>query len=305
MTFLRSVLLAACLAGLVPALPAHAARLRVVATVPTLAELAREVGGADADVEALLAPNQDPHYADAKPSLVIALNRADLLLFTGLELEVGWLPALVRQARNAKILPGSAGNFDASRWVQKLRVPAAVDRAQGDIHPGGNPHFAWDPRAGAAIAEGLGTAMGQLDPEHAAAFRQRGATLAQQLRALAAQERQKFAALTPAQRQVAVYHDSLVYLLDWLGLQQVATIEPRPGIPPDPAHLARVVGQLKAARVPALLQEEYYPRNASDQVARLTGAKLVVLQAGPRERTDYASYVRGLASAIYAVQSGK
>ncbi len=305
MMFLRSMLIAASLATLLAALPALAAHPRVVATLPTLAQLAREVAGGDADVEALLAPNQDPHYADAKPSLVIALNRADLLLFNGLDLEVGWLPALVRQARNPKLLPGAAGAFDASRYVQKLRVPTSVDRAQGDIHPGGNPHFSWDPRAGAAIAEGLATALGQLDPEHAAAYRQRGAGLAQQLRALAAEERQKFAALPAAQRQVAVYHDSLVYLLDWLGLQQVATIEPRPGIPPDPAHLAKVVGQLKAARVPALLQEEYYPRNASDQVARLTGAKLAVLPAGPRGPTDYARYVRALAAAIYAVQAGK
>ncbi len=300
---LSSFLALAC--GLLAALPAHA--LQVVATLPSLAALAKEVAGPHAQVEAMLSPRQDPHYADAKPSLVLALNRADLLIFNGLELEVGWLPGLVRQARNPKILPGAAGSFDASRFVQKLHVPATLDRAQGDIHPGGNPHFAWDPRAGAAIAEGLGRALGQADPAHAADYQKNAAELAGRLRALAASEQKRFQALAAPQRQVAVYHDSLVYLVDWLGLQQVTTVEPRPGIPPDPAHLAKVIGQLKAVHGLALLQEEYYPRSASDQVVRLAGGRVAVLQGGARfsEGQRYDEYVRGLAAAVFAAITSK
>jgi hypothetical protein len=159
-------------------LPASAA-VRVVATLPSLAAIARELGGADATVESMLPPNIDPHFADAKPSLVVTLSRADLLVENGLELEVGWLPALVQQSRNAKLAPGANGRFDASTVVRRLEVPrGAVDRAQGDVHPGGNPHFLYDPRAGAAIARALATRLASIDPTHAAGYQSRAAAMA-------------------------------------------------------------------------------------------------------------------------------
>ena len=291
--------------SLLGAAPAQA--LQVVATLPTLAALAREVAGPHAKVETLLGPRQDPHYADARPNLVLSLNRADLLLVNGLELEVGWLPGLVRQSRNPRIQTGTQGYFDASTAVQRLQVVGKVDRAMGDIHPGGNPHFAWDPRAGAAIAEGVAHSMAGLDPAHAADYQRNGAALAARLRAIAAEEAKRFMALPESSRRIVAYHDSLVYLLDWLALKQVGTVEPRPGIPPDPAQLAKIVGIVRATQAKVLAQEEYYPRSTSDQVAKITGARLLILPAGPKylEGQRYEDFVRGLAQDLYGAVSGK
>lgn len=287
------------------AVPAHA--LTVVATLPSLAALAREVAGPNATVQALLSPRQDAHYADARPNLVLALNRADLLVLNGLGLEVGWLPALAQQARNPKIGLGGPGYFDASRFVLRKNVPVSVDRAQGDIHPGGNPHFAWDPRAGAAIAEALGQTLGQLDPAHAAEYQRNAAALALRLRNVAARETARFAALPTAQRQLVAYHDSLIYLTDWLGLKQVGTVEARPGIPPDPGQLAKVIGVLRSTGARVIAQEEFYPRSTSDQVAKIADAKVVLLPGGARfaEGQKYEDFVVGIANDLLAALSAK
>jgi zinc/manganese transport system substrate-binding protein len=301
--WLAVALLGACsLGGSIPA-----AALEVVATLPTLAALAHEVAGPHATVSSLLGPKQDPHYADPRPNLILTLNKADLLLTNGLELEVGWLPGLVRQARNPRIQTGTSGWFDASMWVRRLQVPARVDRAMGDIHPGGNPHFLVDPRAGAAIAEGLGKALATVDPAHAADYQRNANALASRLRDLAAAESKRFAALPEAARRLVVYHDSLIYLVDWLQLKQVATVEPRPGIPPDPGHLAKVVGTMRATTTRLLAQEEFYPRNTSEQVVKLTGGRLVVLAGGVgfNEGQRYEDWVRAIARELYGAASAQ
>ncbi|MBM4346054.1 MAG: zinc ABC transporter substrate-binding protein [Deltaproteobacteria bacterium] len=284
--------------------PAQA--LQVVATLPSLAALAREVAGSYAAVECLLSPRQDPHYADARPNLILSLHRADLLVVNGLELEVGWLPGLARQARNPKIQTGAAGYFDASMAVLRLQVPGQVDRAMGDIHPGGNPHFHLDPRAAAHIAVALGKSLSTLDPAHAAEYAKNASVLSARLRALAAEIAQRFAALPEAERRLAVYHDSLVYLVDWLHLKQVIAVEPRPGIPPDPGHLAKVVATVRTTGARALVQEEYYPRAASDQVAKLTGMRVAVVAGGPQFSANqrYEDYVRGVAKTLYEALHG-
>lgn len=281
--------------------------LQLVATLPSLAALAKEVAGPHAKVESLLGPRQDPHYADARPSLILSLNRADLLIVNGLELEVGWLPGLVRQSRNPRIQTGTQGYFDASTAVQRLQVVATVDRAMGDIHPGGNPHFAWDPRAGATIAEGIARSLAVLDPAHAADYQRNAAVLAARLRAIAIEETKRFATLPAENRRLVAYHDSLTYLLDWLALKQVGTIEPRPGIPPDPAQLAKVVGLMRTTQTKVVAQEEYYPRTTSDQVAKITGARLVVLPGGAKyaEGQSYEDFVRGVARDLHGALSGK
>lgn len=295
----------AALGWLLPVL-AVAAPLQVAATLPTLAAIAKEVGGPDAQVKALLQPNQDPHYADARPSLIVELSKADVLLQNGLELEVGWLPNLVRQSRNAKIQQGAPGWCDVSTFAPLLQVPQGkVDRGMGDIHPGGNPHFLWDPRAGARIAEGLAKVFARLDPAHAAGYQSRANAFAARVRALGSAERARFAALPAAKRQLVVYHDSLIYLVDWLGLQQVATIEPRPGIPPSPSQVASVLQRMRAAQATTIAQEAYYPRNVSQQLAGLAKAQLVVLPGGARfaEGESYEQHVRALANALYAAAS--
>lgn len=256
--------------------------VKVVATLPDLAAVAREVGGPDVEVTALSEPTQDPHFVDARPSLILPLNRADLLVLTGLELEVGWLPNLITGSRNARIQAGTIGQLDASTVVPLIGVPTqAVNRSMGDIHPGGNPHYLIDPRNGARVARAIAERLGAIDPPHRAAYAARAATLATAATALAARETQRFAHLPAARRKVVIYHDSLRYLLGWLGLKQVNTLEHKPGIPPSPEHVAMVLGQIRQEAVPAIVYENYRPRGVGTLLAEKTGAKLAIIPGGP------------------------
>lgn len=289
------------LAALVFGVAAHAAPLQVVATLPTLAAVAREIGGANVQVQALVSPRQDPHYADARPNFIVALNRADLLLVNGLQLEIGWLPPLIGQARNAKIAEGGAGYFDASAFVRlQGAVKGPLDRAKGDIHPGGNPHFLYDPRAVAQIGTALGQTLGKADPPHAAEYAQNAAKLAAALQALAANEKARFDALPAAKKRFVAYHESLTYLVSWLGLQQIATLEPRPGIAPDPTHVAQVLQAMKSQGIAAILQEEFYPQSTAKTLAGMTQSKIGLLPGSTRlgEET-VAAHLKAVAAAVF------
>lgn len=257
------------------------AAVKVVATLPSLASLAASVGKSHVEVEALAASTEDPHYVDARPNLVIKLNKADLLIANGLELEIGWLPSLVATARNPKISSSGSGYLEAASVVQRLEVPTGkLDRAQGDIHPGGNPHFLFDPRACAAIATAIGEKLASLDAAHAADYRANASSVSQGLLSLAATQQQRFSALKPEQRRVTSYHRSLSYLNSWLGLQEVITVEPRPGIAPDPGQLSKVVSTMRSLGAKVILQEEFYPSNNSQTVANLVKGSVVVLPGG-------------------------
>lgn len=270
------------LAALTAAGPAHAA-LKIVATTPDLAALAAAVAGDGAEVTAMAAETQDPHYVDARPNLVLPLSRADLLVVNGLGLEIGWLPSLLANARNARIQIGAPGHLDASAHVTRLGVERA-DRAKGDIHPGGNPHFMHDPRSAAAVATALGERMAALDGDGAAGYRARATSLAKKLRYLAQRERDRFAQLPAERRRVVAYHASLVYLLDWLGLEPVATVEPKPGVAPDPAHVAAVLKTMKRTGAKVIVQEPYYPRKTSETLAKLAKGDVAVIPGGARFR---------------------
>ena len=283
-------------------LPAFAAK--VVATTPTLGALAREVAGPGSSVTVLASPKQDPHYVDPRPDLVLVLNDADLLVANGLDLEVGWLPTLQRGARNPRIQPGAAGFLDASTLVEKLDVPQAVDRAMGDIHPGGNPHYLLDPRAAAKVARGLGERLAAVDPGGAEGYRARASAAASGLEALAAAQAARFAALPEARRTVVAYHRSLPYLASWLGLTIAVEIEPKPGIPPDPAHVARVLQTMRARGVKVILQEAYYPSSTSKTLAHLGAAKLVLLPGGAAEGESAAAHYQALADELYRALAG-
>ncbi|MCA9518357.1 MAG: zinc ABC transporter substrate-binding protein [Myxococcales bacterium] len=279
------------------------ARVNVVATLPDLAALAMEIGGAEVDVTALARPTEDPHYVDPKPSLLLPLAKADLLVLNGLDLEIGWLPPLLVNARNANIQPGGAGYLDASTLVpDKLQVPAGrIDRAQGDIHPGGNPHFTHDPRRAAEIAVGLGERLAAIDPAHAADYKARAQKVAGDLRGIAKAERARFAALPEAKRRVVVYHDSWVYVIDWLGLTQVATVEEKPGIKPSPGHVAQVLKTMRERGARLIIQEEYYPRKTSETLSQLASGELSVMRGGTHleKGETYAHHARETAEALY------
>ncbi len=250
------------------------ARLNVVATLPAHASIAKAVGGEHVTVKALASHNQDAHYVDPRPSFLVPLSRADLLIVNGLELEVGWLPALLTNARNARIQVGAAGDFDASKHVKRRgAVAGKLSRAQGDVHPGGNPHYMTDPRAAAHVALALGNRLGELRPDLAAHFAASAQRVAASLGDHAVATRKRLAKLPDHQRRVVAYHDSTVYLCDWLGLDEVGFVESKPGIAPSPGQAAAVLVLIRKTGVRVLLQEAYYPTGVSKRLAKLAPAK--------------------------------
>jgi len=250
--------------------------LHVVSSIPTLGSLAKEVGGARIEVESLGKGYQDPHFVEPKPSLMLVLNRADLLLHVGLELEIGWLPPLVLGSRNPKIQPGELGNLDCSRAIPVLDVPTTkLDRSMGDIHPQGNPHY-WLPPANAKIiAREIAERLQQLDPDGRAEYEKNLAAFNNGVDA----KTREWAPITAKLKgvKVATYHKSWTYVSQWLGLQEVGYVEPKPGIPPDPQHLARLIAVMKQEGAKLLLMENFYNKSVATLVAEKADAKLLTL----------------------------
>lgn len=293
----------ACLCTLMTLSPAWAA-MDVVTTIPDLGAVARAVGGERVNVTSLARPTQDPHYVDARPSFILKLNKASVLIHNGLELEVGWLPSLLRRARNSRILVGAPGNFNASSFVSLMQVPTArVDRAMGDLHPGGNPHFMLDPRRARDVARALRDRFSKIDPEGAKVYAEREALFRAALDRRIVSHRKKFLALPAEKRRVVSYHQSLVYLMDWLGLENVITIEPKPGIPPNPKHVGLVLKTMRARGARVILQESYYPQKVSAKLATLSKGSLVVIPGGATDNMTYLERVDTYARKIYGALS--
>jgi zinc/manganese transport system substrate-binding protein len=267
------VTVAAILGSLVLTYPAQA-EMKVVATVPDLAAVAKEVGGQFVSVKSMVTPMQDPHFADAKPSLVLDLNKANLVLLVGLDLEVGWLPTLLVGARNPQIHQGAPGYLDCSQFVRRLDVPTqAVDRSMGDIHPGGNPHYMMDPRAAVAVARGIGERMARIDPGHAEGYRANVTAFVQRIDAARVRWEQN---MRPHRGVPFIeYHKTLTYLADWLGLQEAGSLEPKPGIPPSPSQVASLLSGARLRKVRALIIEDRYPESLSRLLAQKIPAALI------------------------------
>ncbi len=252
------------------------AEVRVVASLPDLAAIVAEVGGERVDVESLAPATADPHYIDPRPSFVLALNKADLLVRNGLDLESGWLDPLVREARNPK-LRGGNGVFEASRHANLIGTDRRVDRSEGDVHPGGNPHFYRDPASAITIANALRDRLTAIDPEGKAVYAANAKKFTAELWDFVRMEAVRFAKLPAAKKRVIAYHESLGYTFRWLGLEQVTTVEPKPGIPPNPKHVAGVLKLMRTSGADVIVQEEYYPRETSNSLAKLAKGEVVVL----------------------------
>lgn len=277
------LLAALCAAvSLLAAAPARA-DLNVVTTVPDLAALTRAVGGEHVQVQSLALASQDPHFVDAKPNLALALNRADLLIAVGLDLEIGWLPTLQQGARNPKILVNNPGFLNASQFARVLEIPQGkVDRSLGDVHPGGNPHYLYDPRQGLLVARGIADRLAQLDPKNAAAYKANLAKFTDELEKARAGWEQRLTGMKGA--PVIAYHRTTAYLADWLGFNPIAFLEPKPGIPPNPSHVASVLAQARQQKARMVLIESYYPDTTAKLVASKIPAPLVTVHGG----TDFA-----------------
>jgi len=252
------------------------AALHVVSSIATLGSLAKGVGGDRVEVESLSKGYQDPHFVEPKPSLMLVLNRADLLLHVGLELEIGWLPPLVLGSRNPAIQTGELGNLDCSRVIPVLDIPTTrVDRSMGDIHPQGNPHYWLPPGNARILAREIAQRLGQLDPQGRAQYEKNLARFNQRVDA----KEKEWAPLVQKLHgvKVATYHKSWTYASQWLGMEEIGYVEPKPGIPPDPQHLARLISVMKEDGAKLLLMENFYNRSVASLVAEKAGAKLLTL----------------------------
>lgn len=253
---------------------AHAA-LKVFACEPEWGALVKEIGGAHVTVYTATTALQDPHRIEARPSLIAQMRRAKLVVCTGADLEVGWLPVLLQNANNAAVQPGRPGYFEAARFVPLLEKPARLDRADGDVHAAGNPHLHTDPRNILRVAEALTARLAEVDPANAAAHRARGQAFAARWRAAIARWETRAAPLKNL--PVAVQHKSFSYLLAWLGLREVAVLEPRPGVEPSVSHLARVAAQLQETPAQMVLRAAYQSPRPADWLASRTGIPALAL----------------------------
>jgi zinc/manganese transport system substrate-binding protein len=271
-------------------LPASAAgKVRVVTTIEDLAALAREVGGDRVDAEAIAKGYQDPHFVEPKPSFILKMSRADLLVLVGLQLEIGWLPPLITQSRNPKIQVNAPGYLDVSQFCQILEIPKTqITRAMGDVHPLGNPHFWLDPENGRRIARAIQQKLAQLRPADAAYFQQRYDDFD---RRLGEAEKGWEAKMAPYRgRQIVTYHNSWPNFAERFGLRVVGYVEPKPGIPPSPQHTLELINFMNSQKIKIIIVEPYFDLKTPNAVARQTGAEVVVLApsvGGEKEITDY------------------
>jgi len=256
------------------ALPGHAA-LRVLACEPEWGALTQALGGERVDVSVATGALQDPHRIQARPSLIARTRNADLVVCTGAELEIGWLPVLLQQSGNAKIQPGQPGNFAAADFVRKLGVPTQLDRAQGDVHAAGNPHIQTDPRNIARVADALSARLAQIDPAHAADYARAHDDFAQRWQAAMVRWTQQAAPLKGL--PVVSQHDAFVYLYDWLGLKEVAVLEPKPGVEPTVSHLQEVQAALRSNPPRMVLYAAYQDARPSEWLERNAGVPAVKL----------------------------
>ena len=250
------------------AVPAQAA-LHVFACEPEWGALAQELGGNLVEVSVATGALQDPHQIQAKPSLIARARGADLVVCTGSELEIGWLPVLLQQSGNAKVQTGQPGNFAAADFVRKLEVPSALDRSQGDVHAGGNPHIQTDPRNIALVAAALGARLQQVDAAHAAQYAKAQADFAARWQQAIARWSAQAAPLKDV--PVVSQHKAFVYLYDWLGLKEVAVLEPKPGVEPSASHLQGVLATLKGTPARMVLYAAYQDARPSEWLSKNAG----------------------------------
>jgi ABC-type Zn uptake system ZnuABC Zn-binding protein ZnuA len=270
--------------------PAHAqSKLNVITTTEDLASIARDVGGDRITAESIARGYQDPHFVEAKPSFILKLQRADLLVVVGRDLEIGWLPPLIQQSRNAKVQLGANGYLDASQQARILDIPQGqLTRAEGDVHPLGNPHYWLDPENGKIIAREIAAKLTEFRPNEKAYFDQR---LADFNGRLDVAEKRWIAALAPYKGvKVITYHRSYPNFAERFGLNIVGYVEPKPGIPPTPQHTLDLINDMKRQNVKLVLVEPYFDLKTPNAIGRDTGAEVLVLPpsvGGIKEITDY------------------
>jgi zinc/manganese transport system substrate-binding protein len=269
------------------------AALDVVTTTEGLASLVREIGGDRVAVTSLSRGTQDPHYVDASPAVAVKIRRSKLLVDVGLDLEAGWLPGLVNVSRNSDAQPGGKARLTAATAVHVLESPTGtVDRSQGDIHPGGNPHFLTDPRRAQRVAEAIAARLKQLDPAGAAQYQAQLAAFEKRLAEARGRWEEQLAPLRG--KAVITHHRTLSYFVDWSGLTVAGYLEPKPGTPPPPSHIAQLVGVARDRDVKVILVENYYDQRPAEVLAKHSGARVLSIPGdvgGAPQAKDWFSWI--------------
>jgi len=280
------------------ALTAHA-KLNVIATTPDFGSIAQEIGGDRVAITTLAKPTEDPHFVDAKPSFIVKLNRADAIIEGGAELELGWLPPLLDGARNKKLDAGQPGRIACAKGIAMLEVPSTLDRSKGDLHAAGNPHFTTDPMNGKIVAQTIAEAFSQLDPKSADYFQANLKTFSDRLDAKMAEWLKLLASFQG--REVVTYHNYWPYLAQRFGLKMDLFLEPKPGIPPTPAHLAEVVTEMRAKKIKVILAQPYVSRKTAETAANLTGGLVLDVAAFPGTNKNTEGYLEWVDSIVKAL----
>lgn len=250
------------------------AKVNVVATLPFIGSLAKEIGGDRVDVAVLVKPNQDPHYVEAKPSMILAARKADILMYNGLDLEVGYLPVIIESSKNPGIQPGKPGNLDCSRYVTAIEKLSSVDRSMGDVHPLGNPHYLNSPKNIARVVEGMADALSAADPSNEGFYKERLAAFRDRLN----KKEAEWAGIRLKGKRFIAYHKMFEYLAAEFGFQIIGYIEPKPGIPPSAAHLEKIVETIKREKADAIIiSTATQGRQAVDFLSQKTGVKGVTI----------------------------
>ena len=287
---MKTKVFAGVLGALLIAASARAqSKLNVVTATEDLASIAREVGGDRIAVESIARGYQDPHFVEAKPSFILKLQKADLLIVVGRELEIGWLPPLITQSRNSKIQPGADGYLDASLQVEILEIPTGqITRAMGDVHPLGNPHYWLDPENGKRIGKEIADKLSQLRPNDRAFFQQQLASFSSRIDE---GEKRWLAMMAPYKgTKVVTYHRSFPNFAKRFGLDIIGYVEPRPGIPPTPQHTLDLINEMKRQNVKIVMVEPYFDLKTPNSIGRETGAEVLVMPpsvGGVKEVTDF------------------
>ncbi|MFQ5713860.1 MAG: metal ABC transporter substrate-binding protein [Candidatus Scalinduaceae bacterium] len=279
------------------------AKLKIVASTPDLGAVAKEIGQDKVKISNIAKPTEDPHFVDAKPSFIVKLNKADILIEGGLQLEIGWLPPLVLGARNQKILPGKPGYLVASTGIKPLQVPAAANRALGDLHPFGNPHYMLDPLNGEIVAEHVCERLCMLDSGNCKYYKDNLNKFLKRLNKKISEWGKKLE--TYHGTKIITYHKTFPYFAKRFNFEIVGSLEPKPGIAPSPTHINNLIPMMKSEDVKLIIIEDFRERKTPEFVASKTGAKIVILPimvGGQKETKDYISlfdyYINRILSAL-------
>ena len=298
---IRNIFTAGFITFLTAAAPATG-QLRVVATTPDLAAVAREIGGNKVNVVALAKPTEDPHYVDAKPSHVVTLNRADALIEGGAELELGWLPPLLENSRNAKISSGAPGRIVASEGIRMMEIPTSFDRSKGDVHSLGNPHFMVDPVNVKIVARNIASHFSQIDPKNASTYNANLARFNTTVDARYAGWQKQLAPYRGA--KIVTYHKDFLYFGNRFGLNIIDELEPKPGIAPSPAHLAQVIGKMRSSNAKLILVQPYQNRKTAETVARQANAVVLDTPEQPGAAPNTTSYFDMMDNLVRTLANG-